>query len=462
MAELLRIQPQAPNLDPGQVRVPVPGGAYVGKGLSDLGETAADVFGRIQYGADKAEATRSALEGAQEFKNILKESANTFADRDEFKIEATARIKEAYQQRLDAASKGAKPLIAANLSNELMQHVGKGGSIDEHYWVKTKDRAAENYIAAKDQLTQAAIGADEENQRAAGRMFGDLVGDMTRSNYMTKEKGADELVHFRKTVESESMNLEAAANPADFVKKQQEGAYKGRDSTAVQKALDIASRVGDARARKDAAEMKLASEAAERSAELAASERKLNIPELRETAKTYGWPDEKTNGLIKMQVGLTAANPYEVVAIRDAMKSVDNVAQYNMNDIMKADRALTAAAKGGQVDARTPEYIAAVRHLQTLRANLNITGDIQARHSTFDARQTVQDLYKEYPVRTNSKRQKEAADAERGRALREVTELPPAEQRGYVDKLQKKLEKQHTESPTRNVPLDNLRSIPRR
>ena len=435
--------------------MPVPGGAYFGRGLEDLGETVQ----KIQYGADKAELTRSTLDGQQEFKNILQESADSISNRDDFKEQATSRTNDAYQLIIGAASKRVRPLLESNLSNHLK---AAQRNIEHHYWVMTKDKAAGDYTAAKDQLTRAAIGADEENQKGAGRMFGELVGDMMRSGYMKREKAAEELVDFNRKVEAESMNLEAAARPAQFIRKQQEGVYDGRDSTAVNRALEIASRVGDARARKDAAEMRMVSEAAERAYELAASEHRLDEADLRGAARYYGWDDNKVNGLIKMHTGLTAANPNELIVIRDAMKPVDGTAMYTMADIIKADRALGAAVKSGQADARTPEFTAAIRHLQSLRSSLNITADIQSRHSTYDARQAVQHIYRSFPVRATSKRERDAADAERNRTLREVTELPPSERRAYVDRLQKRLEKQSTATPTRNEVIDGLRSIPRR
>jgi len=451
MPELLRIQPQVPRLDSGQLRVPTPGASYIGKGLEHLGEK----FEHLQDGADKAEATRSVLDGQAELNAHLQNSVDTISDPAEFKETTITKARELYQTRLESASNPrARRLVEAGLSNDLIKI---NGNIGHQYNLKIKDKAAGDYTVAKDQLLRSAIGADDENQRGAGRMFGDLVAGMARNRYLTREKAADELVDFNRKVEAESMNLEAATQPAEFIRKQQEGAYKGRDSTAVNRALEISIRVGDARARKDAQEMRVISEAAERSYELQASERRLDIAELKDTARYYGWNDEKVNGLIKMQIGLKAANPYETAVVEDAMSPVYRGARYTLSDVAEAERKLTAASKGGQVDVRTPDYRAAVRELRFLRDRLTTTSDIKERQSTFDARQEVQDLYREFFPRASSKQ----LEADRARSLREVSDMSPERQRAFVTGLRTKFEKQRVENQQRQVPVEDLRGIKR-
>ena len=145
MADLIRIQPQVPDIRPGVPRRVVSGAGVLGQQLQETG----DVFDRLQFGADQAAATRSIAEGKAELKARIDNNFATIADPDEFLTKTRADTDELYQRRIGDFNPRVRSLVDTGLGPD---RVAFEQDIQHLHRTKLKDKARGDYLVAKDML----------------------------------------------------------------------------------------------------------------------------------------------------------------------------------------------------------------------------------------------------------------------------------------------------------------------
>lgn len=447
MPRLLRIEPNPAQLSTGVVKVGASAWEGAGKGLNDLGDTLI----KLQDGADKANATRLAADYKANGEGTLKLNNQQISDPEQLKITND----EALTQHRETAIAGARSKQARTYLENLISDDTKRFAFQSQFdhFAKIKTRAEDEFVASKDQLFKSALNEpDEANRSGVYRMFGQLVGNMNANGYMNDPK--KELTEFHNKVRNTSMALEAGQQPDKFTENYLAGKYKDADPVEVQRSLDIAGKTYDQRARRDAAQGKIASDAAERQFEEQAAERKLDVNELRKAQRLYGWEDQKVNGLIKMQIGTVYANPYEEQILKDAMKDVDMSVEYNIGQIRSSNAKIDNAIKAGKLSADTDGVRSAKRHLQGMADRLRVTGDIKAKDAEFGGRRTVASLFQKYFPGVRSP----GVNSAFGDHLLKIGKLKPNEIEPYLDKLEQQLQIEFDKNKNPTVHESELRS----
>ncbi len=452
MPGLLRIQPAQAQVDSRQVMPGRNSLQETGKALGEVNDVGETLF-KLNDGADKANATKFAAIYKANGEDSLKLNAQRITDPEEFRTKTAEELKIHQENAFSAVrSPNARKYLEALIGDDAKKFQTQ---LEFEHYNKIKDGALGDTTQALDSLEKAAIAEpNDDNRRGIAQMVGNLIGGMTKNGYMKKDDAGKELVRWRNRVESERLNLEAAQDPVGFYVRYKSGDIKG-DSTAVQRALDIAGKVADHNARQDKTIGDAVSRMAERAFEQRAEKRELDVDQLNEAARWYGWPKEKVDGLINMQIGIKVASPYEKQLIEHAMTPVDSNARPGAGNVATAERNLRQLLKDRNVSADSQEYRGAMRRLQGITRGLDISGDMQERRTEFDARQGISDLYHQYLPGNNSPR----VTAERAEHMRKVDAMPANERRAYVKELEQKFEKQKRENQGPQLQREKLRGL---
>lgn len=447
MPVLPRLNSQAGLPSPApQLVGPEAFGGQASDAVAQLGE----VQSKLQDYADKTEATRSVLEAEQEFKGIIQQHRDSIVDHREFESTASRAIQEAHANRLKAASNPqTRKMVEDGLGDNL---IGANVLIRGAARKKLIDKADADFIFSRDQLKKAAIEATGENQTGVFRMFGDLLGNRIANNLTDRKDAAKEVIQFKKEIDRDTMTLKAKRDPEGFIQSVERGDYQGIDPVQIQAALGIAGVMANQAAIRAKAETKRDSDVVEREFENLASQRKLDLDELQMRARFYGWDKHKVDALINMQIGVKIASPYEEQLIYEAMSPADRNAVYTMSDIREADDRLNKLRKDMNVSL-TSQFRAAKQRLQGMTDRLRIQGDVQARTSEFDARQGIQDIYRQYMPGLRDER----VTAEIARHNRKIDGMSASERRSYVDRVEKQLKDTFEKGKTPQVQIDRLR-----
>ena len=173
--------------------------AGLGESISDI----ADVFSKIQAGADTAEYNRIVTQGRLDMGQAIKEQTIDIADPDDFIISSLDKINESRDKYLEAAN----PRIRENVSTQLDIALDRARQeIKIQSSIKRKDRAIGDFLTTEELLMKETIGADERTQRENYITYGDLVNEMTDANYLKAEQRTTKLIEFHRRVELGNLN----------------------------------------------------------------------------------------------------------------------------------------------------------------------------------------------------------------------------------------------------------------
>jgi hypothetical protein len=420
-------------------------------GVNDAANRAFRAFNDLQESSARTGATRSVAEGAAEVAAITQHNADTIADPTAFTQKNIADIEAAYNARLQrSSSPRERQLIEAGLSDEMIRARGKTAHTAI---VKTRDKRDADFIIAEDLLRKKAVGGTPAQLAEANAEYSKMLAGEVFHQSMTEKEAAAAKVRFNDRINNDTMNLKAQIDPAAFTESYLRGDFAKNDPMAVDKALDIAAKTSDMRARKDKLVMEERSRTEYRKFEEQASKRELDLVEFNKHAKYYEWSKDKVDALINMQIGIKAANPYEKQLVETAMTPADANARYTMTDIMTAEANLKRLAQNRQVSTETEEYRSAMRRLQGMVRGLEMTGDVKEKTSEFDARQRVTDLYNQYVPDQRDERIK----SEKAAHMNTLQNLDPAARRSYTDKLERDFETKATKSKQPRQIIEGLR-----
>lgn len=449
MAQLLRIAPQVPQID---TRVPRVGPNFLqqaGRGLTELGAE----FQTIQDTADAAERTNLKVKAEESMKSALQDAELKHVNADAFAENAPQAVRDAMQAYVDSASnEKVRATLKMDLEPRLMAHQR---AIDLQTQKKRIDKAAADSIETRSLLREQAINEpDETNRKGIVAMYADSLGETVAHGLLDEAPAKADIIKFKREVDSEHMALIAARTPHDFIDRVERGEFKGVESVAVERALNIAARTAEQIAVRDKRQMAQDSDTVERELERLAENKQLDPRVVDKAAQVFGWDKNKKDGLLNIQIGVKVASPFEQKLINDAMEPARRNVRYEMADVVEAERKLKQGVKERSISSSTPEYRAAIDHLQGMAKALRIESDIKTREAEFDARGAVNNLYGKYfPGRRNENIQSEVNDH-----LLKLRKMDAGEQGSYVKELERKLEKDaSTLAPSGSIQADKLR-----
>ena len=422
---------------------------YAGKGLTELGET----LGKIQDTADTAEITNLRLKADESMKSALQDAEIKHVNADQFAENAPAAVRDAMQSFIDSASnERVRGILKTNLEPQLM---ASQRQIDLQTQKKKIDKAQADTIETRSMLKEQAINEPgETNRRGIISMYADLLGQTTAHGLMDVSKAKEDVLKFKQEVHSEHMALVARRYPYDFIDREQKGEFKGVESVAVERALNIAGRTAEQIAVRDKRQMTEYSDTVERELERLAENKELEPWLVDKAGQVFGWDKSKKDALLNIQLGVKVASPFEAKLIDDAMEPARRNVRYTTADVLEAERNLKERVKERSVSSSTPEYRAAIDHLQGMAKALRIESDIKTREAEFDARGGINNLYGKYfPGRRSPDIQSEINDH-----FLKLRKMGPSEQAMYVKELERKLEQDASRiAPSGPIQADKLR-----
>lgn len=448
--------PILPSVDrrPGAIDVP----RYPrGSGFGEFGKAlsiAADTFAQVQAGADAAEITKLTGEGTENLNIALQKAEQENADPETYKAAIVPALDDAYASTLaQATNDRVRKRVEANLANNRLQATQLA---ELGYFKKKKDTAEGNWVVSMNQVVKQAVAEPDAARRdEIVRGLFPLIEARIKNGFTTHAQAAKDALAIEKAVQSGRMELEARQTPEKFTEDVEKGAWATADGVALQRALDMAGKVSDAKARRDAAAGKVQDDDNYRNFEKQAEERKLNLADLESKAARWGWDKNKVDRLKNMQMGLRSANPDEAKAIFEAMRPVALEIRPTAKQIDDVDRALNRLAQDRSVSVDTTEFREAKEKLRGLSHSLSVQGDIKERQSEFDARSDVHTLYNKYfPGPKDERMIAEMADH-----VWKLRTMSRQERDSYIDGLAKKLEKDRAGKRDSRTIIDGLRGL---
>lgn len=404
--------------------------------LEQVFKGAGEVFANIQAGADAAERTKLTGEGSANMSAALADAKIQYPDPEEYRANAPAAVQQAYDAALAKATNSKnRRAVEASLANDLIaarQHTLVS------YFEKKKDVANAGYVDSLDQTAkQAILEPDPDKRNEILKKITPLLGERVASGYMKHEEAAKDALKLLKDVEAGRMELSARQTPEKFSEDVEKGVWKTADGVAVQRALDIAGKVSDAKARRDATAGKVQDDENYRGFEQQAEARKLDLNDLESKAARWGWDKNKVDRLKNMQMGLRSANPNEAKLIFETMRPVSLAIRPTEKQINDTDNALNRLAQDRSLSVDSVEFRGAKENLRSLARSISIQGDIKDRETKFDANSAVHNLYnKFYPGPKDERMSSEIADH-----ILKIAKMPQQDRKPYIDTLEKKLEK---------------------
>ena len=416
-----------------------------------------DAVDNLFAGAAKVEAARSVAEGVAESEGITQLNADKHDNPAVFLAQNVTELENAYKARIDAATTPrARELIRAGLSDNLIKAKYKSQHI---FNLKTRDKMEADFVVATDLLKQSAVGGTDEEQAAAASDFGRLLAGQVAIGAKTKEQAAQLKIKFRDDVRADTMNLKAASQPVSFFEEYNAGTYKNNNAVDVQRALDIAERSQRARDEKVKKDTAWASREAERMAIGQAEKGQLNVEELDRTAEFYQWPEEKTDKIKQIQLGLRETNPNAQALIADALAPIIKP-DPSMADINTAGKKMIALAD--KVDPKSREYRAGMDKIRALLRSTRISNEIQTnqaerkvKEARVTAKRQITELMNKNDPRLNAVRRRQQL----GDAYDQIEGMTPAEARSFVESKRKEYETKKTNKSNSDKAIDDLMGL---
>jgi hypothetical protein len=204
--------------------VGVPGAAYVGRGLDELGES----LQRIQNGADAAEKLRLEGQASAGFQSLIQKHDLETADPEEYKAALAEALPTLHSETLNQAS---NPRVRRAVEASLADNYGRAQKVAElGYYKKKQDKMAGDFVVAEDQMIKAAVGVGDENRKGVEQMHSAALAQMVHSGGMKFEEANKRKIEFNKKVLMGTANTEIEADPTIFLRNLAGGKYEMLDS----------------------------------------------------------------------------------------------------------------------------------------------------------------------------------------------------------------------------------------
>jgi hypothetical protein len=177
-------------------------GAYLGKGLSELGAA----LEKLDEGANRAEAIKSLAIGKAGLSADLQELSDTVTDPEEFRQQAEERKQARYNEVSSSISNDrARKLFTDNFQDELILH---GAKINHLSRGKKVEKAKADTDEGLAQLLESAkIVESPENLEAITRMAKRMVNNATDSGMIDRPAAVNMLQEFQKSVREERAKM---------------------------------------------------------------------------------------------------------------------------------------------------------------------------------------------------------------------------------------------------------------
>lgn len=220
MAQLLRIAPQAPNLDLRVAQVPPSGLQYAGKALSDIGET---LF-KLEDGADRANAAKVAGDIKATWDAKLTELNDTVTDPQEFESRAVEEQQKALDTQIESGrSERAKTRIRETLSNDQILHTGRIQHLGRE---KTRLKALGDYESESLRMIDSASKAEDPAEREAMmKGYAHFTGYMTARGFIRRDQAELKIKKFTQQVAENRFYNTLEVNPSLALKQLKAGEF---------------------------------------------------------------------------------------------------------------------------------------------------------------------------------------------------------------------------------------------